>query len=522
MRTQCLLLLATASVGCVGTIDDTVPLIPQECRTSASLLPQLGVRRLTRAEYRNSVRDILGVEAPESAALPEDAEVRSFTTTIGQTLNAAAVGKYLDAADSIVARVLAKGQPVSCTGDEVACVRGYVTSVGERLARRPLTSEELAVYMTRFSEARRDDDLPTSIGVALTALLMSPQFLFVSRVDTGAAGVGYAIAAHLSYALWRTTPDQELTQAAARGELASDEGIAKQVERLAADPRAAETLHAFIEQWLGLATIAKVSVQQAHPEVTPEVVAALTAETVAYVEDALITQRDFRKLFVSDRVFRNALLSRFYGDRIATSDELRGYDVAPSEKSFGLLSQAGLLMAASKNEEASIIYRGKYIRSRLLCGELALPPEGLVIGLPSSNPYKTSRERIENHTAGSTCQSCHTLMNPLGYALLHFDGSGRWQDDEHGETIDSSATIEGLGAVDGGYALSQALAGSDEAAQCVATTMVTMARAERLRGQDSCLAAAFGEHFASSSYDVAALMTAVVREQAFAIRSTAK
>ena len=511
-------LLATS---CVGTIDDTLPLIPQQCRSTASLLPRLGVRRLTRVEYRNSVHDVLDVEPPELTALPEDGELASFTTTIGQTLNASAVAKYLDAAEVVAARVLARGLPDGCGGDERSCVRGFIVRTGERLARRPLTEDELNGYVARFDDVRRDDDLATSLGVVLTALLVSPEFLFVSRTNTGAGGPGYAIAAHLAHGLWRTNPDVELMRAAAAGELATNEGIARQVDRLAADPRATSTLRAFIEQWLGVSAIAKINVQQTQPDVTPEVVSALAQETMAFIEDAVVTHRDYRKLFVSDRVFRNRVLSQYYGDGLAGGEALQAFAVTPSQQSFGLLSQAGVLMAASKNEETSIIYRGKFVRARLLCGELALPPEGLLTGLPSSNPFKTSRERIENHTAGSTCQGCHSQMNPIGYALLHFDGSGRWQDTEHGEPIDSGATVDGLGTIDGAYGLSQALFDSGEASQCVATTLVTMARAERLRGDDGCLAAAFGEHFATAGYDMATLMAAVVREQAYAIRGSA-
>ncbi|MBC7794364.1 MAG: DUF1588 domain-containing protein [Clostridia bacterium] len=520
-QTTIAVILAALVGGCVGQIDDTPSVTATSTAKScgATTLPAVTVRRLTRDEYRNSVIDLFGVTPPDASSLPEDAVVRSFTSTINQQVNAAAVGKYFTAADGLATKLLEGGKsPIVCTGDETGCVRAYLSTSGTRIARRPLTPGEVTHYVGVFERTRTTATYDVSASVMLSAMLASPQFLFLSATNTGDTDDLYGVAAHLSYALWHTTPDDELLETARTGQLAESTVLTAQAERLVRDERARAPVRAFFNEWLTLDRIAILDVVENHPDATSEVVAALDDEVRAFVDDAFFTHRDLRKLFVSSTRFRNKVLSNYYGDDLATTDTIESYSAPPSEQFFGLLSHAGWLMAAGYNDSTSMIHRGKFLSTRLLCADLPPPPPGVATSLPDLTGSRTMRERITAHTAGQECQSCHSVMNPMGFPLGHFDNSGRWQDTEAGVAIDATTSIAGLGDLDGAYQLSQALAESKTMHTCVATMALTRARGDRVRGSDDCLIRDMTEKLAASGYDVAALLADLTVRQVLELR----
>jgi len=192
---------------------------------------------------------------------------------------------------------------------------------------------------------------------------------------------------------------------------------------------------------------------------------------------------------VSSTRFRNQTLGQFYGDALGgVSDALSPVLAPPDQKTFGLLSQAGFLAAVSRNQEAAIIYRGRFVREKLLCGQLSLPPPNVASPLPEFTPDMTSRERVAEHTGGAACVGCHQLMNPIGFALEHFDYLGRWRDTESGLPIDTTVVVgDELGQVTDAFELSRKLAESDVVALCGARQAFEFALGRAPAEEDACL-----------------------------------
>jgi len=382
-------LLPLLLTGCTGEIGssqerapegpgpaDMVSSTPASCETLATS----PLARLARQEYINTVADLFQIQPPAATTLPEDGDFGGFKTTAGQTLNAPLAEKYVDAAAAIASAVLLEQERVfGCTGrDEPTCIAEFLGSMGPRLFRRPLREAETQHYIALFVKVRASGSFEQAATVTLQALLLAPQFLFhiVERPLTQPEGQAYALddyqlAARLSYLFWRTTPDAELSTLAGQGQLRDPAVLSAQVERLLNHERARPVVRSFLSQWLKLENIERIMVDPVkEPSFTPSLLSALAQETRSFVEQTFWTSNDtVRELLVSSTRFRNQTLGQFYGDALGgASDALSPVLAAPDQKTFGLLSQAGFLAAVSRNQEAAIIYRGRFVRENLLCG----------------------------------------------------------------------------------------------------------------------------------------------------------
>jgi hypothetical protein len=473
-------LLVTGCVGEVGSGGSSAPtggaatmggqsgFTPASCET-------LGARplaRLARQEYLNTIVDLFQIAPPALTALPEDGDFGGFKTTAGQTLNAPVVEKYVDLAASVAGSlVLDQARVFGCAGkDETTCIADFLSSMGPRLFRRPLLPTETTHYQALFGKIRTSGTFDQAASVLLQALLLAPQFLFhIEQRPTGQVeGQAYALddyqlAARLSYLFWRTTPDAELSGLAAQGTLHDPAVLAAQVERLMNDPRARPVISSFLSQWLKLENIERIMVDPVkEPDYTPARLSMLAEETRSFVETTFWSSNDtVRDLLVMPQ---------------------------PTEQSFGLLSQAGFLAAISRNQEADIIYRGRFVREKLLCQPLALPPPNLASPLPQVAPGMTGRQRVTEHTSAPACNACHQLMNPIGFALEHFDYLGRWRELDHDLPIDTNASLgDPLGDVSGALQLSERLAESDVVARCAAQQAFEFAVGHAPSAEDACV-----------------------------------
>ena len=508
------LLSLTLMVGCVGTAtqDDDGPTQPALPDAAPSPL-----RRLRRAEYQNTVADVLGLPAPSDVSLPEDARYHYFRTTSGQSLSASEAAKYLDTAAGVASAAGEKLATVlPCpSGDERACIAGFLATTGTRLFRRPLTGDEQGHFLSLFTASRAAGSFEESATLVLEALLTSPGFLFVDAPAGRARLDGYQLATRLATLLWQSAPDEALLAAAAAGQLATPDGLGAQVDRLMADPRAQRSVRSFFREWLALDSLERIG------KLTPEQAGMLLEEGTRFTDDVFWNgPGTYEQLLVSPVRFRSRALSAYYGDGLGLGDAMERYEAPPSESSFGLLSQAGLLLAMGPNPDSAIIYRGKFIRTRLLCGALPAPPAGAP-PLPELTPGTSGRERIAAHTGGPQCRSCHSLMNPLGFSLEHFDGAGLWRETENGLPIDTRVDLDDpalQGPVDGAHALSVKLAQSPAAHACAVRQMFTFAFGRPPEPADDATLASMSERFSSSGFRLQSLLRAVASSDAFRVR----
>ncbi len=515
----------SANGGAAATVPTPEGFLPEGAPSSAPL------RRLTRTEYRNLVRDVLGIEPPAEYTLPEDWSNAGFRSTADELTTVAAAERYLDAALEVGERLLPTiRERMPCSASDVAgeraCIDDWLTAFGPRLFRRPIAEEERTRFLTAFEQARASETYEESASLVIEAVLVAPELLFIELPSGGAPGDvlpldSWQVATRLSLLLWDSTPDEALLAAAERGELTSRAALAEQVGRLLEDPRSHATVRSFFDDWLGLGKIPGLAADpESYPYLPRELTADLAEETRAYTQDVFL-QRDFRELFVSGRRFRSASLSGFYGDQLGLNESVAPYAAEVSEQSFGLLSQAGFLMTLARAEVSSPIHRGAFLRRKLLCGRLPSAQPGVAIPLPPLTAGVSKRQSITEHTAGAPCVGCHGTFNPLGFALEHFDIGGAWRESEAKLPIDARVSFDepGLHAdVDGALQLSQALANSPSARACAVQQLFTFALERLPTSTDQGWFDDLGRSFESSGFSLRALLTELVLSEEFRSR----
>jgi len=327
-------------------------------------------------------------------------------------------------------------------------LRTFVEAVAPRAWRRPVGPEEVDRVLAAV-DAAHAGDAATRPGArartALVALLVSPFFVYLAEpAEEGAVALtGHQLAARLSYFLWSSLPDDELREAADAGHLGEPGALEAQADRMLRDARASALAEGFATQWLAIGDLANA---RPDPERFPGVDAALLddmrRETVLSFETVLREGRDVRELLDADYVFVNERLADLYGLPGVKGPHLRRVRVTDGRRG-GVLRQASVLTATSNPDRTSPVKRGKWILETLL--DRAPPPPPANAGtLDESGGTLTAaslREQLARHRADPACAACHDAMDPLGFALEHYDAVGRWRERDGGVEIDASGVL---------------------------------------------------------------------------------
>jgi hypothetical protein len=326
--------------------------------------------------------------------------------------------------------------------------------------RRPASTEEIDRILGLVASARdRGDSFERAIQLALQALLVSPQFLFIGyespalaasdesapQPNTPAAAAHplseYELATQLSYFLWSSMPDDELLQLAAEGKLRDK--LDAQIDRLLSSPRADQLIRNFSEQWL---ETRKLETMQRSPQHFPEFDNALRdsfrEETFRLVQDVVRNNLPLTTLLSADYSFVNGRLAKHYGLSEPTGEEFVRVEL-PAERHAGILAHGSVLSVTAFEDRTSPVLRGKWVLDHLLADPPPPPPPDAG-SLPEASgelTHKTLRERLELHRADPTCASCHKRMDPIGLAMENFDAVGRWRDMEGDQPIDASGEL---------------------------------------------------------------------------------
>jgi hypothetical protein len=538
------LLAALAALSCTGTVAENPgprpgdkdpagpvsppakpgmqPVAPGE--VSAAVAP---LRRLTRAQYLNTVRDLLGLTGVVGGnALPADDAINdrfhSNTVTPVQTID---VGKYADAADVLATKAVAGANlatlvPCAPQGD-AACAKTFIDTFGKRAYRRPLTADEAAHLQALYTSG---GDFPTGIRLVIAGLLQSPKFLYLAEpVPATAAGkvVGvdaWALASRLSYFFLDTMPDDALFTAAEKGRLSSADQVAEQANRLMADPRFRATVFTFHQEWLQLDTLPGTEKDpQAFPQWTPALRDALGEETRRFVE-YVFTDGDRRldTLLSAPFSFVDATLAAHYG--VPAAAGWQRVDL-PKDQRAGLLTQAGLMATLAHENRTSFILRGKMVREALFCAEPLLPPAD-VPPEPKFDPMASAKARSEAHRKDPACATCHELFDPIGFAFEIYDATGRYRTTDGAGPIDSKVTLSHTAQLDGKVAanaveLVRLLAGADEVRDCVARQWLRFGLGRDDAKEDEPSLAAAVKAFKEGGAKLPALLVSIARSDAF-------
>ncbi|HVJ16693.1 MAG TPA: DUF1592 domain-containing protein [Polyangiaceae bacterium] len=491
------------------------------------------LRRLTREQFDNTLRDLLGTTDKPSLRIAHDEKVAAFYSNAIAPVNRLAVEQFVDVAEDLATAATADAPSFAdCQAgeDEAACAERFIREFGLRVYRRPLDATESERYGALFDEYAATS-FADGIRRVVATMLQSPHFLYHLDVaqavgESGVAALdGYQLASRLSYALWQTMPDADLFAAAAAGELASAEGLRAQAERLLGDDRARDAIASFHVQWLGLDAILDLDKDAAlFPEFDGAFAAAMRGETVRFA-DYVIRQGDGRleTLLSAPYSFPEGPLLALYGASPA-ANPAEPVMLDPSQRA-GLLTQAAFLATHAHGNQTSPVRRGVAVRKHLLCTELPDPPANVDNTPPDPDPNATTRERFSAHSADPACAGCHQLIDPIGLGFENYDALGRFRTEENGAAIDASGDLtqagDSSGPYNGAVELAHKLATSPEVRSCVSKQWFRFALGRIERDEDACSVQRLGQDFSATDYDVRALLLSLVTSDAFRYRKAA-
>lgn len=501
--------------------------------TTSRFAPPPGtLRRLTVAEYRNSVRDLLGVEPPEAADLRGDDSIAGFTSIGARrvALSAQAIELFeevsYEIAEAVFADVEGRDRLLGCDPEQAndACVQGFLSAFARRFYRRPATAEERLRLTAVVEQVAAASDIWTGLSYGLAAMLQSPNFLY--RVELGTpqedspwrAYDGFELASRLSFLITGSTPDDALLAAAESGALKTEEGLREQIDRLMESPRVQGVILGFFSEQLRLHEVLKMNKSpEEYPEFRPELVEAMLAELEYVVRDWVWTQRrPVSELLVSPKTFVNGILADFYGLPTPQDEGFVPWERSEDDPRVGLLGAAGLLALNASYAETSATKRGRYIVEHLLCTAIQEPPPGIDTSLPPvpTGIRQTMRERVVAHMEIATCGACHQFMDPVGLPLEHFDAIGQYRETDHGLTIDASGEIAGV-SFDGLRGLATTLAADPRVDSCMVRRFYEFALAHTSGASDREAIEQLDAHYRSSGGDYTELLRALVEHDAF-------
>jgi hypothetical protein len=395
------------------------------------------VRRLTHAQYNNTIRDLLNDASRLADQFPPEDYVNGFRNQyLAQNTSPLLAEAYAAAAEKLARKAFLGGDSqglIPCTPksfNDAACRNKFIATFGRRAFRRPLQANEIARYDKLFAaEAAEAKQFLAGAQVVLEVMLQSPNFLM--RTENGLDPVQrpYEIAGKLSYFLWNSMPDDALLEAAAAGELNTPAGLEKQARRMLQSPKAKEAVNEFLTEWLRFDRLqGTVRDRRLYSMFTPELTLAMTEETRRLASHLVWTKGNFMEFFSAPYSFLNADLAKLY--KLPEPKEEYGLVNLPAEtERAGVLSHASFLTMTSKPAETSPTARGLFIREQFLCQDVPQPPPGVNANLPPVTRERpmTQRERLGVHLSNPSCASCHSLIDPIGLAFEKFDAIGGYR-----------------------------------------------------------------------------------------------
>jgi mono/diheme cytochrome c family protein len=416
--------------------------------------------------------------------------------------------------------------------EELPCARKIVGTLGRRAYRRPVTDADIKPLLSFYAAGRKEKDFNNGIEMALRAVLVSPGFLF--RVERDPSGVpagtihrvnDFELASRMSFFLWSSVPDDQLLGLAEQGRLKDRTVVEQQVARMLDDPKSRAFVSNFSGQWLFLRNLDQVKPDpDVFPEFDPSLRKAFQQETQMFFNAILRDNRPLTEFLDAKYTFLNERLAQFYGIHGVYGPQFRRVGLTDAKRG-GLLSQGSILTVTSYPNRTSVVQRGKWVLENLL----GTPPPAPPPNIPALDPHgkdgkMTMRQAMEMHRANPVCASCHSRMDPIGFALENFDGIGQWRDKDNGVAIDSSGTLPDGSAFDGAAGLRNALltAHKDEFIATFTEKLMTYALGRGVEPYDRPAMRAIIREAATQNSTIPAFINAIVGSPQFQMRVSAQ
>ncbi len=416
----------------------------------------------------------------------------------------------------------------SSAADERPCAEEILRTLARRAYRRPVTDTDLGDLMPFYELGRGDGSFDTGIQFALERLLVSPQFLYRIEQESTAAGAfavsDVELASRLSFFLWSSIPDDELLAAAERGSLREPEVLRAQVQRMLADPRSEAMVTNFAAQWLFLRDVAvKDPDIFLFPDHDPSLRAALERETELFVDSVFRSGGSVLELLTAKHTFLNERLAKHYGIPHVQGSYFRRVELGPDSRRAGLLGQGSILTVTSYAARTSPVLRGKYVLDNLLASPPPPPPPdvpSLATEDTADGAPLTLREAMIRHRANPACAGCHAKMDPIGFALEHFDAVGRWRDEDAGAPIDAASELPDGRVVDGPEGVQAMLmARPDLFVSALTEKLMMYALGRNVQYYDAPAVRAVVRTAATRNYEFSAIVEGIVASVPFQMRA---
>ncbi len=501
------------------------------------------IRRLTKTEYANTLRDLFGVDPSIADGLPEDVSGQGYLNS----LSPLQLEQYLAIAEKVLRQIAAPpggrrteiekrlfGASTKPAGDPRQAAREVARSLARKAYRRPPAESELDVLVAAFDLGRQNKlAYPQALQLMLKAVLVSPQFLFITpSAAREAAGPStgivplddYQLASRLSYLLWATMPDEELMALADRGRLHEPAVLQAQTKRLLDDPRSGALFDGFGAQWLNVGGLQRQVFDPAlFPQMTPAMRQAMYDEVRLFFASIVRDNEPVIRFVDSDSTYLNGALASIYGlEKTVTGPEMRKVRLSDPNRG-GVLGMPGILAATSFPNRTSPVKRGVWVLEQVLGQHTpAAPPD--VPALDKQDPAAvaklTLRQRTELHRTNPVCANCHQILDPIGFGLEKFDAIGRWRErDTNGLPIDSAGELPGAKRFSGPADLKAILAGrSDEVARNLVERLLAYALGRKLEGYDEIVVDDLMREAATDGYRMRTILNGVVTSYPFTHR----
>jgi len=380
----------------------------------------------------------------------------------------------------------AKAELITCEltyAEYMQCAETIISQFAYSAYRRPVTEAEITGLLDIVKMAVDESDHPeVGLANAMQAVMISPHFIFRVELDEDPTSLDphdlsdYELASRLSYFIWSSMPDETLLNLASEGALDDKDILSAQVERMIDDSRSQALVDNFAAQWLYTRAMNSVEPEpNTFPDFDDELAAGLRLETEHFFKAFLDENIPVEQMLTADFTYLNERVATHYGIDGITGNEMQRVDVSTNSKRGGLLTQGSLLTVTSYPARTSPVQRGKWVLQQMLCDEPAPPPPGVEGFEEEVNPTASLRERLEQHRAAPVCAACHEIMDPIGFALEHYNAVGQWREDDNGFEIDDTGVFPDGTTFTGAFEMADSINTDPKLRACVAEHMFTYA-----------------------------------------------